>query len=547
MPELSQFSTPAQQVDFPNDPQAQAALDATWSTNVDGFTEQAITGNPWTETYASNQTWYYNPLTTDIPSTAASVLVSWFSFPNRLNQYFGAGASPPNPYNYSQAQLLEAADTGMVNGQPLPQIPTQRCPEPDWTGTLEDFGPYGPRGWQDEYCEWSVVRNAQGKITRVDFACENPEYWYTLWRQSRQTVAQLYQDTLNHGAPPEQAITVTVEDLQLVDPTTGKPVIDPATGHPAYNPLNKWNFGTVSTRSGSPSDSGGVMHLTATPNTLQTEVGEAAAGTVSRVNPPGNSNPQLFICCGQFGQNFRNSDPHIGQTVNLVVSTPPGYQVSLADPVGLYIQMPDFSTYALPSDPNLPSGAQPSDCWQIVRGSQLLTDPVTNQPFPGSFILHAAFQIPEAWIDAGVSFTVGDITIGGQPIQWASQISQTLQIGLFARPIPATLPELQPCVGTPSPQYAQPLQSMYSVLWDAYYGTAVKNPQGYQMSLASNTVIIPPVIQQGATDVQLALTCSAVTLGPNGELPQVVFPPGEDITATAVRIADVYYAVPGNS
>jgi hypothetical protein len=116
--------------------------------------------------------------------------------------------------------------------------------------------------------------------------------------------------------------------------------------------------------------------------------------------------------------------------------------VSLANPPGLYIQMPDFSGYTLPADPKLPPAAQPSDCWQIVRGAATVTDPVTGQPFNGNMMFHVTFQLPAAWIEAGVSFTVGDITINlngvAQPIQFASQILNTFHIGLFARPLPAT-------------------------------------------------------------------------------------------------------------
>ena len=555
MPKLHRFSTPARQVDFPNDPSSQEAIDALWSTNVNGFTQQAIAGNPWNSTYASDQTSYYNPLDTDIPDGTGSALVSWGAFPNRLLQYLGAGAYPTNPYNQSPDQLLADADTG----QDLQPIPTNPCANPLWTtppcsnDSCHPYGPYGPRGWLDEYCEWSVTRNAAGKITRIDFACENPEYWYTLWRVSPSTAASIYESTLNYGVPPTSQITVTVEDLQLVDPSTGEPVVDPSTGQPAYNPLNKWNSGPVSTRTGSASDNGGAMHLTSTPNTLQTELGLAGGASVLRTQ--GNVSPAQLICCSQYGQNYRNSDPHIGQSVNQVVAggtypqgqNPPGGNiVSLADPPGLYIQMPTFTSYALPADPNLPAGAQPSDCWQVIRGTTTLTDPLTRQDFPGNFILHAAFQLPAAWIDAGVSFTVSDITISGSPIEWGGQIAQTFQIGLFARPIPATPPAVFPCVGSPAESTPQPLQVMYQNLWDAYYGTTIANTVGVSMNLASNTVIVPPMVEQGSTSQPLALLCAGVD---EGQAPVLSFPsstPG-DITATATAPSNVNYAVPGNS
>jgi hypothetical protein len=338
-----------------------------------------------------------------------------------------------------------------------------------------------------------------------------------------------------------------VEDLQLTD-AAGNPVIDSATGRPAYNPLNKWNSGLVSTRG--VNATGGAIHLTSTPNTLQTELGLAGGATVRRT--VGNSNPQTLICCSQYGQPFRNSDPHIGQIVNQVVSA--GNNVSLANPTGLYIQMPDFSGYALPADPNLPPGAKPADCWQVVRGAETVQDPVTGQPFNGNMMLHVAFQIPEAWIAAGVSFTVGDITIkaNGVPekIQYASQILETFHVGLFARPLPATQPQPMACVvNLPANGQAaqvQPVQMFYQSVWNGYYNTPVSNPAGVPMSLASNSVIVPPQVLQGASNLTMVLTCSTAVTGPGGQLPTITVPEG-DITFQVLSMTTVNYAAPGNS
>jgi hypothetical protein len=157
----------------------------------------------------------------------------------------------------SQKYVWALADDGLYTDEAgqrhsFPEIPKNLCPQADWSGPLHPFGPYGPRGWQDEYCEWSTTRNAQGKITRVDFVCENPEYWHTLWKVNPERVAELYQEILNFGLRPRSPDRVRVAraDLELLDPKTGKPVIDPSTGAPAYNPLNKWNRGTVSVRGG---------------------------------------------------------------------------------------------------------------------------------------------------------------------------------------------------------------------------------------------------------------------------------------------------------
>jgi hypothetical protein len=552
---LSSFATPA----FIQEPNLtssqQTKLNNWWSTNVEGFTQQAITGDPWNNLNSPLQTSYYDPTQTDIPQGTAAVPVTWIAFPNRLNQYLGPNQVPANPYNLTQQQLWEIADSGYYtsggNKQSFPGIPETLCPQPDWTGSLHTYGPYGPRGWQDEYCEFSVTRDpSSGKITRVDIVCENPEYWYTYWRVDPKAVAKTYQDTLNYGLPPgsPNMVTVTVQDLQLTD-SSGNPVIDPSTGMPAYNPLNKWNSGPVSTRGANAS--GGAMHLTSTPNTLQTELGLAGGATVGRT--VGNANPQTLICCSQYGQAFRNSDPHIGQNVNQVVVSAQN-NVSLANPPGLYIQMPDFSGYTLPSDPNLPASAQPSDCWQVVRGAETVNDPVTGQPFNGNMMLHVAFQLPAAWIAAGVSFTVGDITINlngvATPIDFASEILNTFHIGLFARPLAAKQPQPLACVvNLPTSTQAaqvQPVQMFYQSVWDGYYNTQVNNPAGVPMSLASNSVIVPPQVKQGASNVAMVLTCSTAVTGSRGQLPTVTVPQG-DITFKVLSISNVNYAAPGNS
>lgn len=559
MAKLSSFSTPAFIQEPTLDSSQQGQLNTLWNTNVEGFTQQAITGDPWNNLNAPIQSSYYDPTQTDIPDNTAAALVEWKAFPNRLNQVLGPNQSPANPYKLKQRQLYEIADTGYYtqDGRQMtfPGIPTTICPKPKWKqkSKYHSYGPYGPRGWLDEYCEFSVTREpVSGKITRVDIVCENPEYWYTFWRVSPQAVAQAYQDALNYGLRPESPnrVSVTVADLQLTD-SSGNPVIDPSTGQPAYNPLNKWNSGPVSTRGANAS--GGAMHLTSTPNTLQTELGLAAGATVGR--KVGYLSPQRLICCSQYGQAYRNSDPHIGQNVNqLVVST--GSKLALADPTGLYIQMPDFTGYALPADPKLPQGAQPSDCWQVVRGSESITDPVTGQPFSGNMMLHVAFQIPEDWIAAGVSFTVGDITIEFDgvptPIQYASQILDTFQIGLFARLLPATqpAPALSECVvnlpANGQSAQAQPTQMFYRAVWEGYYNTHVNTTAGVRMNLASNSVIIPPQVPQGAGNVEMVLTCSTAVTGSDGQLPTVTVPEG-DITFTVVNMTTVNYAAPGNS
>jgi hypothetical protein len=356
----------------------------------------------------------------------------------------------------------------------------------------------GPRGWQDEYCEWIAVRDSNGKITQVDFTCENPEYWFALWRINPAEVVSLYRALVSPSV--QQA------DLELTD-QSGSPVIERETGRPAYNPTNKWNNQL------SAGATTGAVHLISPPNTLGAEIYLAAAATLLRDNPPGTpvTDPGALILCSSYGTPSRNSDPHIGSSVNNVILGG-GAELSLENPVGLYIQTPDFSSYQLPPDPNLPANAQASDCWQIIRGK----DSVTG--FAGNFILHARFAIPQAWIDAGVSFTVGDIMIQGNPIQFGAQITQTFQIALRGFVIPSTQPAEQPqgCqVPNPNPLPApQQLQDL-------------------NLFAAGSTSTAVVKVEQGQTTPNIAL------LSFSGEQGATVAFQGNGVTATTTNFQDL--------
>lgn len=500
---LGSYSLPGFVEDFPPASPESVEMGRRWNINITGWIAQAQPAAP---------SFFYTPVGTDFPSTAGSAIVDWVAFPGRLAQYYSSSppqGPPAGPYQLTQEQIYELADTGHFrttagDQATFPDIPAVLCPQAAWDGKLQAFGPYGPRGWLDEYCEWSTVRNADGKLVRADFTCENPEYWNTMWKVSPQQVCSLYESTLNHAAPGANHVTVTVEDLQLVD-AKGNAVIDPDTGRPAYNPLNKWNSGPVASR-GTSDATGGAMHLTSTPNTLQTELGLAGASTV-QYQPPGAFNQQSLICCGSYGQEYRNSDPHIGFSVNGLVGKQ--NDVNLADPVGLYIQMPKgvfgFGPAVVPGT-TVPADAKAADVYQIVRGSEMVIDPVTGQDFPGNMILHAVCQIPQSWLAMTPTLTLEDMTYDYEPLRWAGQITSDAKIGLYARPLPASAaaPKV-PCAST-SASPGRPLQCMWAALWAGYSATIEVSPTGQKMLLASNSTFIAPWITSDGSEHELALT-----------------------------------------
>jgi hypothetical protein len=505
-----QFRTPAGIQDFIENSTKQDAMNKFWSNNLDGFTQQGMLNNPWNSTNTPETTNYFNPVDNNPPSQTASI--RWSAFPGRLAFNFP---------DASQQELDEMADVGNMSGQ----ITNSPCSS---NGQQVAYFPYGPRGWQDEYCEWAVTRNANNQITRIDFTCENPEYWNTLWAIDPNKVLELYQTVL--GKPQ-----ITLKDLSLPN------VTNPITNQPVYNPLNKWNVGTVSNDT-----TGGAIHLTSTPNTLQTEIGLATTSTVQRFNPPGNSGDNTMwpssqyndlICVGAFGQRYRNSDPNIGGNVNNFVSG--ANMVTLANPPGLYIQTPDFSNYVTPD------GTDASTFWTITRGSQTLNDENGN-PLPGNFILHAVYEVPQ---DLG--YTVSDISIAGQKIAWASQIASTFRMQIVAAAYAGTKPQGYPPVGTPTPEntFAQPLQIFYQDYFNQMYNTLVPNPVNNPIPLLSNSTYVPLNVNVGTSSAQMVVvvgTCTAKENDPS-TYPSVTFD-DPDIKATVTSVKEnVFYAVPGNS
>lgn len=430
MPKLPQFDPPANQNDFrPGEEEKGKAFRARWSDNINRFTEQTLQNDPWSSANQPPLTQYYNPLNTDIPDGTKGAAIQWTAFPNRiLIQYPSVGQ--PTQWKYAD------------EGPPA----------------SDNYPPSGPRGWQDEYCEWSVTRNAEGKITKVMFTCENREYWYTLWDIDPNVVLRLYQELVGSQ--------VKLEDLYLRDDDNNL-IVDPATGRPAYNDLNRWNSTTTD----------GAVHLISNPNALSAEIFLAGQATILRQDTEGDpitDNNQL-INCSRYGTPNRNSDPTIGAGVNGLVrgtgASGSGVRISLKNPVGLYIQEPSFDTYQLPL--SAPSDTQPSDYWKVVRGRRRQDGDKID------YILHAVYEVPEE-----LGFTVSDITINGFNIEFGAQITQTFQVALAGLPLPqVSTPESLPCAG----DAIKPLPRPYILRESEMLGVAQRS--GLNMQIEQGTTV----------------------------------------------------------
>jgi hypothetical protein len=215
------------------------------------------------------------------------------------------------------------------------------------------------RDFQDEYCEWRTTRNAAGKITKVTFTTETPEYWERMWAVSRSTVVNLYR-TL---------VSPAVVEADLHD------------GAGTYVRRNAWN------------NPDGIVHLIQSINTLDAALGLSQGSTNTapardNYEMPGNPNTSV--------------DPRVALDVGSLVRKP--LSVTLRDPIGLYMTAWDDTGWTKPS------GAPVGNYWRIVRG------------VPG-MVLRLEYKVP-----AGAGFVVGDIRIGGRPIEYGGQIAEHVTV-----------------------------------------------------------------------------------------------------------------------
>ncbi len=333
---LDQFSTPAGLTEL-----SQAGR-GRWSATVAQIFRSLTQGGDYPQ--------FYDPTATDSGADAALKTVRWPAYPATL--------------------LLDATSE------------RQRWGQADSSRSL-----------QDEYCEWSVDRDADGRIRRVVFTSEVPEYWEHLFDADPDLLTTLYSELYGRD--------VSLDEVKRAD---GRYWRD--------NPLNR-------------STEGGIAHLIQGSNNLNAAVILAATATILRRNTAGEpvSNQQELVRCGQLGEPNRNSDPQIAAAVNDLCAQ--GAQITLEDPPGLYIDG------LLTAEMQTPDGSDPASFWTVERGTPERT-------------LRASYEVP-----GDLGFIVGDIEIAGRPIEFGAQLADNVQIKLTAVAVAfgSHSPEREPCVG----------------------------------------------------------------------------------------------------
>ena len=277
---------------------------------------------------------------------------------------------------------------------------------------------YTGQGWgnlyyrpHDEYCEWRVERDGEGRIIRVIFTSEPPEYWQALCGDELPSIdgvpkykttgdTDLLVELYREYVSPKVKLDELLCPENLVDNREpGKPVYRKGS----YNPYNRWNT------------TDGIMHLTQPDNSLQAEIRLGGDATILRERGGRRiTDPDALICGAGYGGANRCSDPTIGATVNALAAL--GCWITLRNPVGLYMDHLDLTGVTRPDGSPVDPGF-----FRVQRGDA-----------GEKLIERAVFEVPKS-----EGLTVSDLRIGGVPIRFGGQLAQLMTVklvGLAAQP-----------------------------------------------------------------------------------------------------------------
>lgn len=221
------------------------------------------------------------------------------------------------------------------------------------------------RNAQHEYLEWHVTRS-EGKISKVVFVTETPEYWETLAAVAPQRVLELYHELVD----PE----VAMDDL--------------FTDDRRYIRDNPWNRER------------GIVHYIMGINTLEALLKAQQDTVISKTSKdnyeglPLRFNPTNEISTA--------SDARF--SLDIGACSRRGFDVTVCDPVGLYIAGWDDTGWTRPD------GSPVGDYWRITRGTS-------------DFVLRLEYEVP-----AAEGFLVGDIRIGGRTVDYGGQIAEHITV-----------------------------------------------------------------------------------------------------------------------
>jgi hypothetical protein len=278
---------------------------------------------------------------------------------------------------------------------------------------------------QDEYLEWHVEHDESGRMRRITFVCEPPDYWSCFAdgypapyfglvkarRPARTPAGRLHDVVAYYNAHVGPAVTaqdLVFRENLFLDPD-GKAL---AFREGDYNPWNAWN-----TRHG-------IVHMSHPANTVYQAIQIAGDSSLLRTDRMGRllHGAKSLLCCGAYGGINRSSDPAIGAAVNELVHA--GYHVTMADPVGVYISHLEDDGWTKPDGEPLPP-----TFWRVER----VAAGIPGRPGSARTV-RAVYEVPagETYRAGGERrpMTLSDIRIGGKSLTHARQVAEAVRLAL---------------------------------------------------------------------------------------------------------------------
>lgn len=271
---------------------------------------------------------------------------------------------------------------------------------------------------QDEYLEWHVVRDqSTGKVLRIDYTSEPPEYWEFLAKNDSKLTVEIYSELVQDiveesdlffpgdvlcprfrvapGVDPQYVEHVRLADQDIEDSGRFE------AGR--YNPSNVWNT------------SRGAVHLIQRNNTLFAEINLAANATRKFAARPTSGTPIdrfTLTACGGFGGVNRNSDPSIGEFVNTLSLD--DHRVMVSNPIGLFIAEVKLGMFRDPSG----NPVADDEILTTVRGDW--------EDEPGrARVVRFSVHPPEA-----ANYTLDQCTFNGEPLDTGGPIARETLIAV---------------------------------------------------------------------------------------------------------------------
>lgn len=335
----------------------------------------------------------------DLTEMNAAAAEDWHT---EVSGYFDGSRIPPSAsFAGSRNQFFNPAE-GIEADSVEKEIGWTAFPRPLAISSATDeerwFLAEESRFEQVEYCEWSTTRDANGKVLKISFTCEDRNYFRALFRRQPDLVVALYRE---HISP----------DVRMSD------LVD---GLGNYKPVNRWNANS----------SDGAMHMIGQPNTIGAAVELVAGACVVRSNPDGTpkTGARELILCGRYGDPERHSDPTIGAEVNEMARA--GHYIAMANPTQLAFESISFAGW------EVPDGVAPEDCWTYTRGA-------------AGRAVRGVLEAP-----AGGNFVAGDIRINGKELRFGGQVADGIRIkvtGLAHKLAQAPIEAETGCLGAPVP------------------------------------------------------------------------------------------------